>query len=97
MEKNKESESKWRSDALQDILKEVHSLFTMFTGPLQALLDKQPSGELARSRLYTFITDYLTGHNILVVMFTYFIYFHNIWKKINFLWLGSVCYSCFAI
>lgn len=62
VEKNKDNESDWRCDALIDVLKEAHSLFTMFNGSLQALLDKQPSGELARSRLYTFINDYLSGH-----------------------------------
>lgn len=61
VEKIKDSESIWRCDALQDILKEIHSLFTMFNGSLQSILDKQPSGALARSCLYTFITDYLTG------------------------------------
>lgn len=60
VEKNKDNESDWRCDALIDVLKEAHSLFTMFNGSLQALLDKQPSGELARSRLYTFINDYLS-------------------------------------
>ncbi|WOL06612.1 vacuolar fusion protein [Canna indica] len=64
VEKNRDSESVWRCDALRDILKEVHSLFTMFNGPLQSLIDKQPSGELARSRLYTFITDYLTDFHV---------------------------------
>ncbi|CAL9176289.1 unnamed protein product [Musa hybrid cultivar] len=60
VEKNKDNESDWRCDALIDVLKEAHSLFMMFNGSLQALLDKQPSGELARSRLYTFINDYLS-------------------------------------
>ena len=60
-EKNKDNESAWRFDALRDILKEAHYLFMMFHGSLRALLEKQPSGELARSRLYPFVTDYLTG------------------------------------
>ncbi|XP_038974917.1 vacuolar fusion protein CCZ1 homolog [Phoenix dactylifera] len=61
VDKNKDTESIWRCDALRGILKEVHSLFTMFHGSLRALLEKQPSGELARNHLYSFITDYLTG------------------------------------
>lgn len=61
MEKSKDNESDWRFDALRGILKEVHYLFMMFHGSLRALLEKQPSGELARSRLYPFVIDYLTG------------------------------------
>lgn len=61
MEKNKDTESIYRCDALREILKEVHSLFTMFHESLRALLDKQLSGELARSHLYSFVLDYLTG------------------------------------
>ncbi|OAY66127.1 Vacuolar fusion protein CCZ, partial [Ananas comosus] len=64
VEKNKDNESIWRCDSLQSILKEVHSLFKMFHGPLRALLDKQPSGELTRSHLYSFITDYLTDFHV---------------------------------
>ncbi|XP_039127339.1 vacuolar fusion protein CCZ1 homolog [Dioscorea cayenensis subsp. rotundata] len=60
MEKSKDNESDWRFDALRGILKEVHYLFMMFHGSLRALLEKQPSGELARSRLYPFVIDYLT-------------------------------------
>lgn len=59
VEKNKESEAFWRSAALQDVLKEVHSLFVMFHGSIRALLEKQPGGGLARSHLYSFIMDYL--------------------------------------
>ncbi|XP_042417583.1 vacuolar fusion protein CCZ1 homolog isoform X1 [Zingiber officinale] len=64
VEKVKDSESIWRCDALQAILREIHSLFTMFNGSLQNILDKQPSGALARSCLYTFITDYLTDFRV---------------------------------
>ncbi|XP_073109939.1 vacuolar fusion protein CCZ1 homolog isoform X2 [Elaeis guineensis] len=64
VDKNKDAESIWRGDALRDVLKEVHSLFTMFHGSLRALLEKQPSGELARSHLYSFITDYLTDFHV---------------------------------
>lgn len=61
MEKNKENELTWRCGALQGILKEAHSLFAMFHGPIRTLLDKQPSAELARGHLRTFLTDYLSG------------------------------------
>eukprot|EP00262_Sarcandra_glabra_P016513 TRINITY_DN5414_c0_g1_i1.p1 TRINITY_DN5414_c0_g1~~TRINITY_DN5414_c0_g1_i1.p1 ORF type:complete len:517 (-),score=99.19 TRINITY_DN5414_c0_g1_i1:299-1849(-) len=60
VENNKESVAVWRSDALQGVLKEVHSLFVMFHGSVRALLEKQPGGTLARTHLYSFITDYLT-------------------------------------
>ncbi|XP_040383061.1 vacuolar fusion protein CCZ1 homolog isoform X1 [Oryza brachyantha] len=63
VEKNKDTESTWRCDALQGILKEVHSLFTMFHGPIRTLLDRQPSAELARGHLRTFVTDYLSDFN----------------------------------
>ncbi|XP_009104497.1 vacuolar fusion protein CCZ1 homolog B isoform X1 [Brassica rapa] len=61
VEKNKEIEAIWRVDALQKVLKEVHSLFVMFHGSVRSLLDKEPSGGLIRSHLYPFITDYLNG------------------------------------
>ncbi|XP_072977134.1 vacuolar fusion protein CCZ1 homolog [Typha angustifolia] len=64
VEKNKDNESVWRCNALQGVLKELHSLFKMFHGPVRALLDKQPSGELARSHLYSFVTDYLTEFHV---------------------------------
>lgn len=64
LEKNKEIEAIWRVDALQRILKEVHSLFVMFHGSVRALLDKEPTGGLTRSHLYPFITDYLNGKAI---------------------------------
>lgn len=64
VDKNKDTESVWRCDALQGILKEVHSLFTMFHGSLRSLLEKQPSGALARSHLYSFIIDYLTDFHV---------------------------------
>lgn len=60
VEKSKESEAIWRIDALRGVLKEVHSLFMMFHGPIRALLDKEPAGGLIRSYLYTFIMDYLS-------------------------------------
>lgn len=68
VEKNKESEAVWRSAALQGVLKEVHSLFTMFHGSVRALLEKQPDGGLARSHLYSFIMDYLNGRTSLLLM-----------------------------
>lgn len=61
MEKSKEYEAIWRTDALRKVLKEVHSLFVMFHGSIRAMLDKDPGGVLARSHLYPFIMDYLGG------------------------------------
>ncbi|XP_059447372.1 vacuolar fusion protein CCZ1 homolog B-like isoform X2 [Corylus avellana] len=58
VEKN-ETEAIWRIDALQKVLKEVHSLFLMFHGSIRALLEKEPAGGLIRSHLYPFIMDYL--------------------------------------
>lgn len=60
IEKNKESESICRFDALRKVLKEVHSLFVMFHGPVRELVDKEPSGGLVRSHLYYFIMDFLS-------------------------------------
>ncbi|KAK9935394.1 hypothetical protein M0R45_022497 [Rubus argutus] len=59
VEKSKEYEAMWRTDALRKVLKEVHSLFVMFHGSIRAMLDKDPGGVLARSHLYPFIMDYL--------------------------------------
>ncbi|EES13865.1 hypothetical protein BDA96_07G141300 [Sorghum bicolor] len=64
VEKNKENELAWRCNALHGILKEAHSLFAMFHGPIRTLLDRQPSAELARGHLRTFITDYLSDFNV---------------------------------
>lgn len=64
VEKNKENEVTWRCGALQGILKEAHSLFAMFHGPIRTLLDRQPSAELARGHLRTFLTDYLSDFNV---------------------------------
>ncbi|XP_066331423.1 vacuolar fusion protein CCZ1 homolog isoform X1 [Miscanthus floridulus] len=64
VEKNKENELTWRYGALQGILKEAHSLFAMFHGPIRTLLDRQPSAELARGHLCTFLTDYLSDFNV---------------------------------
>jgi hypothetical protein len=61
VEKTKDYEPTWRCDALQGILKEAHSLFAMFHGPIRTSLDRQPSAELARGHLRTFLTDYLSG------------------------------------
>lgn len=61
MEKSKESEAIWRTDALRKVLKEVHSLFVMFHGSIRALLEKEPSGGLTRFHLYSFVMDYLSG------------------------------------
>ncbi|KAJ1268489.1 hypothetical protein BS78_07G139600 [Paspalum vaginatum] len=60
VEKTKDDESTWRCGALQGILKEAHSLFAMFHGPIRTLLDRQPSAELARCHLRTFLTDYFS-------------------------------------
>jgi hypothetical protein len=68
VEKTKDSESTLRFGALQGILKESHSLFTMFHGPIRALLDRQPSAELARGHLHTFVTDYLSGKFSIMVI-----------------------------
>ncbi|CAK9323964.1 unnamed protein product [Citrullus colocynthis] len=59
VEKNKELEAIWRIDALQKLLKEIHSLFLMFHGSIRLLLEKEPTGEVSRSHLYSFIVDYL--------------------------------------
>lgn len=63
MEKNKELEAIWRIDALQKLLKEIHSLFLMFHGSIRLLLEKEPTGEVSRSHLYSFIMDYLNGRS----------------------------------
>ncbi|KAF8772857.1 hypothetical protein HU200_005245 [Digitaria exilis] len=60
VEKTKVNEPTWRCGALQGILKEAHSLFAMFHGPIRTLLDRQPSAELVRGHLCTFLTDYLS-------------------------------------
>ncbi|CAO2814504.1 unnamed protein product [Amaranthus hypochondriacus] len=59
VEKNRELEAIWRIEALRGMLKEVHSLFVMFYGPIRAMLDNESSGALVRSHLYSFIADYL--------------------------------------
>ncbi|XP_021722506.1 vacuolar fusion protein CCZ1 homolog B-like isoform X2 [Chenopodium quinoa] len=59
VEKNKELEGIWRIEALRGMLKEVHSLFVMFNGSIRAMLDKESTGALIRSHLFSFITDYL--------------------------------------
>ncbi|CAN4087676.1 unnamed protein product [Withania somnifera] len=56
-----ESEAIWRTSALRNVLKEVHSLFVMFHGSIRALLDREPSGGLTRTHLYYFIMDYLSA------------------------------------
>lgn len=61
VEKSKESEAIWRIDALRKVLMEIHSLFVMFHGSIRALLEKEPGGGLARTHLYPFIRDYLSG------------------------------------
>ncbi|PIM98917.1 putative myrosinase precursor [Handroanthus impetiginosus] len=62
VEKNKESEAIWRIDALRRVLKEVHSLFVMFHGPVRELADKEPTGGLVRTHLYYFIMDFLSAY-----------------------------------
>jgi hypothetical protein len=63
VEKTKDNEPTWRCGALQGILKEAHSIFAMFHGPIRTLLDRQPSAELARGHICTFLTDYLSGES----------------------------------
>jgi hypothetical protein len=69
VEKTKDNEPTWRCGALQGILKEAHSLFAMFHGPIRTLLDRQPSAELARGHLRTFLTDYLSGGSSFPLIF----------------------------
>lgn len=64
LEKNKDIESVRRCDALREILKEIHSLFMMFYGTLRVLIEKQPSGELARSHLFSFVMDYINEFHV---------------------------------
>ncbi|VAI27141.1 unnamed protein product [Triticum turgidum subsp. durum] len=64
VQKIKDNESTLRFGALQGILKESHSLFTMFHGPIRTLLDRQPSAEFARGHLHTFVTDYLSDFSV---------------------------------
>ncbi|KAJ8766814.1 hypothetical protein K2173_008368 [Erythroxylum novogranatense] len=59
VEKSKASEAIWRVDALQKVLKEVHNLFMMFHGSIRSMIEKEPSGGLVRTHLYSFIMDYL--------------------------------------
>lgn len=61
MEKSKETEAIWRTDALRRVLKEIHSLFVLFHGSMRAMLEKEPNGGLLRSHLRYFIMDYLSG------------------------------------
>ena len=83
MEKNKEVQATWRMDALQKLLKEIHSLFLMFHGPIRLLLEKEPTGEVSRSHLYSFIMDYLSGKSFTAT-------FH-----LNYLFMkSSICYRC---
>ncbi|TXG57087.1 hypothetical protein EZV62_018400 [Acer yangbiense] len=63
VEKSKEAEAIWRIEDLRKVLKEVHSLFVMFYGPVRAMLEKEPNGGLIRSHLYPFIMDYLSVTN----------------------------------
>ncbi|CAM8879628.1 unnamed protein product [Rhodiola kirilowii] len=56
---DKEVEAVWRTEALRTILKEVHSLFTMFHGSIRSVLEAEPDGRLVRSSLFSFIMDYL--------------------------------------
>ncbi|GAA0162722.1 hypothetical protein LIER_39463 [Lithospermum erythrorhizon] len=61
VEKNKELEAIWRTESLRAVLKEVHALFLLFHGSIRALLDKEPSGVVIRSQLFSFVTDYLSA------------------------------------
>ena len=69
VQKIKDNESTLRFGALQGILKESHSLFTMFHGPIRTLLDRQPSAEFARGHLHTFVTDYLSGRFVFLLWY----------------------------
>lgn len=69
VEKSKESEAVWRTAALRSVLKEVHSLFVMFHGPIRVLLDREPDGGLVRCHLHSFISDYLSGMLSPVILF----------------------------
>lgn len=60
VEKSKETEAIWRTDALRRVLKEIHSLFVLFHGSMRAMLEKEPNGGLLRSHLRYFIMDYLS-------------------------------------
>lgn len=60
VEKSKETEGIWRTDALRKVLKEMHSLFVMFHGYVRALLDNEPAGGLVRPQMYSFFRDYLS-------------------------------------
>lgn len=75
VEKSKDDEPVWRCESLQGVLKEVHALFKMFYRSIYALLDKKPSGELARSHLHSFITDYLSGEPLNMLLRLYM----NLW------------------
>jgi hypothetical protein len=61
VEKSKEAEAIWRVEALREVLKEIHSLFVMFYGPVREMLEKDPSGGQIRAHLYPFVMDYLSG------------------------------------
>ncbi|CAN6487308.1 unnamed protein product [Victoria cruziana] len=60
LEKSSDLDPIGRTDSLQRLLMEVHSLFVMFFGPLTSLLKKHPDGAVARTYLYFFIMDYLS-------------------------------------
>ncbi|KAJ6988291.1 Vacuolar fusion protein CCZ1-like B [Populus alba x Populus x berolinensis] len=60
VEKSKEAEAIWRVEALREVLKEIHSLFMMFYGPVREMLEKDPSGGQIRAHLYPFFMDYLS-------------------------------------
>uniref|UniRef100_A0A6M2E8B0 CCZ1/INTU/HSP4 first Longin domain-containing protein n=1 Tax=Populus davidiana TaxID=266767 RepID=A0A6M2E8B0_9ROSI len=60
VEKSKEAEAIWRVEALREVLKEIHSLFMMFYGPVREMLEKDPSGGQIRAHLYPFVMDYLS-------------------------------------
>eukprot|EP00252_Welwitschia_mirabilis_P001856 TRINITY_DN1181_c0_g1_i1.p1 TRINITY_DN1181_c0_g1~~TRINITY_DN1181_c0_g1_i1.p1 ORF type:complete len:516 (+),score=102.53 TRINITY_DN1181_c0_g1_i1:312-1859(+) len=60
IEKVKESDELCRHEALRAILKEAHSLFTMFYGPIRPLLEKQPDATSVRDFLHVFLSDYLS-------------------------------------
>ncbi|KAK3222157.1 hypothetical protein Dsin_009182 [Dipteronia sinensis] len=62
VEKSKEAEVIWRIEDLRKVLKEVHSLFVMFYGPVRAMLEKEPNGGLIRSHFCPFIMDYLSAY-----------------------------------
>lgn len=61
VEKSKDTDAIWRTDALRKVLKEMHSLFVMFHGYIRTSLDSEPAtGGFVRPQMYSFFRDYLS-------------------------------------